>query len=149
MEVTHCPDLEKPVPGEPGISDCSECINWGNGNGNKKCLKCSTYTNYCLKSTPRAKIAIEILPEAIMVELADTSDEMPCVLTAIQHLPDDLALIITGRYVAGLPAKSLAALLRTSERQIYRREALALSEIKKMLRKEIKDFNKKDVKTCQ
>jgi DNA-directed RNA polymerase specialized sigma24 family protein len=136
VKVTHCPTFEKPVPGEPTISNCPDCKNWGNGKGLKQCLKCSTYKNYCIKSTPRPKITVEILPAAIMVELADTSDDMPSVLTAIQHLPDDLALIITSRYVAGLPAKSVAGLLRTSERQIYRRESIALSEIKKILRKE-------------
>jgi DNA-directed RNA polymerase specialized sigma subunit len=145
VKVTYCQTIEKPVPGDPSVSKCSECENWENGKGSKKCLKCSTYKNFCITSTPRQKIAIEILPAAIMVELADTSDEMPGVLTSIQHLPDDLALIITSRYVAGLPAKSIAGLLRTSERQIYRREALALSEIKKMLRKEINDFTKNDV----
>jgi DNA-directed RNA polymerase specialized sigma24 family protein len=81
-----------------------------------------------------------------MVEMADTSDEMPCVLTAVKHLPDDLALIIAGRYFVGISPGSMASLLRTSERQIYRREALAMSEIKKMLRKEIIDFEKKHVR---
>jgi len=71
---------------------------------------------------------------------------MPCVLSTIKHLPDDLALIIVGRYVAGISPGSIAALFKTSERQIYRREALALSQIKKMLRKEIKDFEKTHVR---
>ena len=124
---------------------CSTCENWNHGKGAKSCLSCSVYKHFCIESILRAKIAIDIVPAAILVEFADTSEEMPCVLNAIQHLPDDLALIVAGRYVAGLPAKSLAGLLRTSERQIYRREALALSEIKKMLRNEINDFAKNDV----
>ena len=122
------------------MNKCTQCDNWNGGKGVKLCLKCATYKHYCIKSVPRQKIAIDILPAAIMVELADTSEDMPCVLTAIQHLPDDLGLIITAKYVAGLPAKSIAGLIRTSERQINRRIELALSEIKKMLLKQNTDL---------
>jgi DNA-directed RNA polymerase specialized sigma24 family protein len=125
---------------------CSTCDDWNNGKGTKQCLSCSVYKHFCIESTPRAKIAIDIVPAAIMVEFADTSDEMPCVLEAIQHLPDDLAMIITSRYVGGISPRSLAAILKTSERQIYRREALALSQIKKMLRNEINEFKENDVR---
>jgi DNA-directed RNA polymerase specialized sigma24 family protein len=119
---------------------CSTCDNWNSGKGAKYCLSCSVYKHYCIKSTPRPKVTIDIVPAAIMVEFADTSDEMPCVLSAIQHLPDDLSMILTSRYVGGISHRSLAAMLKTSERQIYRKEALALSQIKKMLRNEISEF---------
>jgi DNA-directed RNA polymerase specialized sigma24 family protein len=98
-----------------------------------------------MKSTPRSKIPIDIVPDAILVELADTSETMPCVLTAIKHLPDDLSLIISARFVAGISTLSLAGLLHTSERNITRRQALGLAVIKKMLRKEIIEIRKNPV----
>jgi DNA-directed RNA polymerase specialized sigma24 family protein len=124
---------------------CQTCLLWNKGKGSKTCVDCSFYRRFCMKSTPRSKIPIDIVPDAIMAELADTSEEMPAVLTALKHLPDDLSWILVGRFVAGIKPSSMAAIMRTSERQINRRQAVALSELKKMLRKEIIDFQKKHV----
>jgi DNA-directed RNA polymerase specialized sigma24 family protein len=98
-----------------------------------------------MKSVPRSKILIDIVPDAILMELADTSDEMPCVLTALQQLPDDLSMIISARFVASISIESVAALLHTSVRNIERRQALGLAVIKKMLRKDIIKLRKKPV----
>ena len=124
---------------------CQKCLNYNAGKGNKTCLKCSYYRRYCLQSSPRSKIPIDIVPDAFLVELADTSDEMPCVLSAIKRLPDDLSHIIVARFVAGISPLSLAAILHTSERQILRRQALGMSLLKKMLRKENTALPKKHV----
>ena len=124
---------------------CQTCLLFNNGEGSKTCLKCSYYKHFCLKATPRSKIPIDIVPDAILIELADTSDEMPCVLTALKQLPDDLSLIISARFVAGISAESLAGLLHISIRQVERRQALGLSVIKKLLRKDIIEIRKKHV----
>ncbi len=115
---------------------CAKCLNWNAGKGNKTCLKCSFYKHFCLKSVPRSRIAIDIVPDAIFEELADTSEEMPCVLSAIKQLPDDLALIVSARFVAGISVRSLAGLLHTSVSNIERRQALVLTVLKKILRNE-------------
>ena len=88
-----------------------------------------------MMASPRSRIPIDILPESILEEIADTADQMPAVLAALNHLPDNLALVIVGRHIAKLNYLSLAANLHKSQLQVYRMEQIGLGMLRTMLRR--------------
>jgi DNA-directed RNA polymerase specialized sigma24 family protein len=57
------------------------------------------------------------------------------VLSAIKQLPDDLAAILSMRFVGGLDTRSVAGIMQTSTATIKRKQAVAVSHLKKILRK--------------
>ncbi len=126
---------------------CRKCLNWYNGKGSKTCLKCSFYKRFCLKSVRRSQVPIDILPDIILESFAEINEDMPDVIGALQHLPDDLAAILAMRFVADLSQGSIAAILRTSQANVSRRIDLGLNSIKNILCKENTPLQRKRAKS--
>ena len=124
---------------------CNHCPTYNDtrGKGDKKCLTCSYYKHFQIKSTPRSKIPIDNISDTIRDNIADASAHMPEIIEAIQLLPDDLSLIIAARYICNLSQGSIASILRCQQSTIARREATAMHNLKNILSQEIKDLYQK------
>jgi DNA-directed RNA polymerase specialized sigma24 family protein len=133
------PDNDHPRPSD--VSQCNQCEDWHNGKGSQKCITCGTYKRFQVKNSPRSQIPIDIMPAILLEAIEDLSDDYD-ILRAIQRLPDDLAAIISMRYVAGLSTRSVAGIMRISEPSVRRREQVGLTQIKKMFSCENTDLKK-------
>jgi DNA-directed RNA polymerase specialized sigma24 family protein len=124
------------------MRDCQKCEVYQRtkGKGNQSCIICPTYKKYQVKSAPRQKIPIDILPDTIRDQIADSSAHMPDIIEAIQLLPDDLSAIISMRYISNLTQGSVASILRCQQSTIARREAAAMHSLKNILSHEIKEL---------
>ena len=53
------------------IMDCSNCVHYNRGRGQKNCLKCKKYKELQLKSVKRESIKTEHIPQAVLDNIAD------------------------------------------------------------------------------
>lgn len=130
---------------EPAERTCSTCEDWHDGKGCQNCLACGNYKRYQIKSTPRSKIPVDVLPQSLLEAVEDLSDDYD-ILQAIRRLPDDLAAIISMHYIAGLSYRSIAGIMRISEPSTRRREHAGLTQLKKMFSSENTDLHKNSEK---
>lgn len=115
------------------MKECAACPSWNNGRGKRECLKCSHYKRFQVKNSQRSQIPIDVLPDSILESFAEYHENMPDIIDAIQHLPDDLSAIIAMRFISNLSTRSVAVILKTSQATISRKTTDGLNHIRNIL----------------
>lgn len=133
------PAKEKDKRGDPQygnvLENCSECLHYNRGSGDKLCLRCKQYKLFLIKSVPRIKISTKHLPKEILEAFEGLSEDMPKVIHAIRQLPSDLSIVVTAYYLIGMRQEEIAGLLKLSQPAVNKKLSLAVITIKKIINK--------------
>ncbi len=146
-KVTKCPPAEKnthkqaiirPVKQRSNVSKfagmCLKCQHYNNGAGQNSCLSCRQYKAIVIQSGQRKTIAFEILPKAILENLADTK-KMTEVIDFLQHLPLDKSVPITLYFILNATCQEIGDYLHISKQAVDKKIMFSLNMLKEMMKR--------------
>ncbi len=114
--------------------NCHLCDQFARGAGTKYCLKCPKYKDIQRLSVRRQTIKYEILPQALLEQVAEIPQSNK-IIDILRLMPADLAALIAMRYYAGLQIREVAGIVRLSPGAVKYRLHIAVEWLKKYLSK--------------
>lgn len=112
--------------------DCHVCPEYKSGAGSTKCLKCAKYKRFQIKNNPRPQIAVDILPQAILESIADTSRGIE-IIDAIRKLPLTESTPLMMQYILGASTQEIADYHIISRQRVDKKNKLSIKKIKMLL----------------
>jgi DNA-directed RNA polymerase specialized sigma24 family protein len=112
--------------------DCHRCPSYNRGHGQRACLKCPKYKDIQKQSAKRQTITIDILPQALLEQIADVPRAEE-ILTYIRQMPIDIAAVLVLKYYGAMRREEIAGLLGLSIRQVSRKLEIACHTLKNIL----------------
>jgi DNA-directed RNA polymerase specialized sigma24 family protein len=111
---------------------CPSCDNYNRGQGSTACKKCPKYRDIQLKSGRRKTIKIDVLPDALLEQIADipSGPDGDDIMGELRSMPAELSAVISMRYFSGLTAREIADIMSISTRTAERKIAVALAALR-------------------
>ena len=134
--VKHLPPKERPSSDDPQygspFNDCADCPHYRSGNGDRLCLRCKQYEQFKVKSTPRPKLFIESIPQAILEAIEDTP-KLSTILSVIKTLPLEKSTPLMQQYFLGASLQEVAKYHNISKQRVDAKNKLSIVIIKETL----------------